>query len=154
VNASLGPDSAELLELEPEECYRLLAGHEIGRLGVNAEHYPLIFPVNYALDRDVIVVRTHAGTMLEAAAHANVTFEVDEIDRRTRTGWSVLVRGLAEELTSAHRAELIERTTRSGVKPWVPGEHERWMRIIPQGISGRRIVAAELPPPFGQSAYL
>ena len=57
---------------------------------MNAEHYPLIFPVNYALDRDVIVVRTHAGTMLEAAAHANVTFEVDEIDRRTRTGWSVL----------------------------------------------------------------
>jgi hypothetical protein len=148
------PDTPKLLELDAEECHRLLSGHEIGRLGVFAEHYPLIFPVTYVLDRDVIVVRTHAGTKLEAASHANVTFEVDEIDRRSHTGWSVLVRGLAEELTSAHRAELIERTTRSGVEPWAPGEHERWLRIIPQGISGRRIVPAELPPPFGPSAYL
>jgi uncharacterized protein len=95
VTVSATPDSgfATLLELEAEECYRLLAGHEIGRLGVFAEHYPLIFPVNYALDRgDVIVVRTHAGTMLAAASHANVTFEVDDIDRRRRSGWSVLVR--------------------------------------------------------------
>jgi nitroimidazol reductase NimA-like FMN-containing flavoprotein (pyridoxamine 5'-phosphate oxidase superfamily) len=155
VSATPDPGSATLLELEAEECYRLLAGHEIGRLGVFAEHYPLIFPVNYALDRgDVIVVRTHAGTMLAAGSRANVTFEVDDIDRRRRSGWSVLVRGLAEELTSAHRAELIERTTHSGVRPWAPGEHERWMRIIPHGISGRRIVPADLPPPFGPSAYL
>jgi hypothetical protein len=94
------------------------------------------------------------GLLARGLHTAIVTFEVDEIDRRTRTGWSVLVRGLAEELSSAHRAELIERTTHSGVKPWAPGEHERWLRIIPQGISGRRIVPAELPPPFGQSAYL
>ena len=155
MSAAPDPGAATLLEMEAEECYRLLAGHEIGRLGVFAEHYPLIFPVNYALDRgDVIVVRTHAGTMLAAASHANVTFEVDDIDRRRRSGWSVLVRGLAEELTSAHRAELIERTTHSGARPWAPGVRERWMRIIPHGISGRRIVPADLPPPFGPSAYL
>ena len=145
--------SPRLVELDGEECYRLLATHEIGRLGVNAEHYPLIFPVNYALDRGVLVIRTHPGTKLTAAGQANVSFEVDEIDRRTRTGWSVLVRGLAEELTSAHGAELIERTRRSGVQPWAPGEHGRWMRIIPQGISGRRIVPGELPPPFEPGAY-
>jgi uncharacterized protein len=144
----------ELAELDADECYRLLATHEIGRLGVNAEHYPLIFPVNYALDREVIVIRTHPGTKLTAAGHASVTFEVDEIDRRTRTGWSVLVRGLAEEVTDAHRAELVERTRASGVRPWAPGEHGRWMRIIPQGISGRRIVPGELPPPFGPGGYL
>ena len=69
------PTRPELAELEAEECYRLLATHELGRVGVNAEHYPLIFPVNYALDRGVIVIRTHPGTMLSAAGHANVTFE-------------------------------------------------------------------------------
>jgi nitroimidazol reductase NimA-like FMN-containing flavoprotein (pyridoxamine 5'-phosphate oxidase superfamily) len=148
------PRSTELVEIDAEECYRLLALHEIGRLGVNAEHYPLIFPVNYALDRDVIVVRTHPGTKLAAAGHANVSFEVDEIDRRTRSGWSVLVRGLAEELTSAHRTELVEPTRASGVQPWAPGEHGRWMRIIPQAISGRRIVPGELPLPFGPGGYL
>jgi uncharacterized protein len=146
--------SPQLQELSAEECYRLLATHEIGRLGVNAGHYPLIFPVNYALDRDVVVVRTHPGTMLAAAGHANVTFEVDDIDRRTRSGWSVLVRGLAEEVTDEHRAELVERTRASGAAPWAPGEHGRWLRIIPQGVSGRRIVPGELPPPFEPGAYL
>jgi uncharacterized protein len=89
-----------------DDCYRLLATQQIGRLGVNAEHYPLIFPVNYALDQGVIVIRTNAGIKLAAADHANVTFEVDQIDERTRSGWSVLVRGLAEEVTSEHRTEL------------------------------------------------
>jgi uncharacterized protein len=54
-----------------------LAPQQIGRLGVNAEHYLLVFPVNYALDHGVIVIRTDAGTKLAAADHANVTFEVD-----------------------------------------------------------------------------
>ena len=148
------PTSAEFAELEAEECYRLLATHDVGRLGVNAEHYPLIFPVNYALDRGVIVIRTHPGTKLAAAGHANVTFEVDDIDRRTRSGWSVLVRGLAEEVTSAHDAQLIERTVASGVQPWAPGTRGRWLRVIPQGISGRRIAPGELPPPFGPNGYL
>lgn len=148
------PGSPELVELDAEQCYRLLATHEIGRLGVNAEHFPLIFPVNYALDRDAIVVRTQPGTKLTTAGHANVTFEVDDIDRRTRSGWSVLVRGLAEEVTSAHRAELIERTRASEVRPWAPGEHGHWLRIIPQAISGRRIVPGELPPLFGPGGYL
>jgi nitroimidazol reductase NimA-like FMN-containing flavoprotein (pyridoxamine 5'-phosphate oxidase superfamily) len=145
---------ARMQELTGDECYRLLATQQIGRLGVNAEHYPLIFPVNYALDRArVIVVRTHPGTKLAAADHANVTFEVDEIDQRTRSGWSVLVRGLAEEVTSAHRAELVERTRSSGAQPWAPGEHGRWLRIIPHAISGRRIVPGELPPPFEDASY-
>ena len=140
--------------LTDDECYVLLATQQIGRLGVNAEHYPLIFPVNYALDQCVVVVRTHPGTKLAAADHANVTFEVDHIDPISRSGWSVLIRGLAEEVTGAHRAELIERTHATGVKPWAPGEHGHWVRIIPHDVSGRRIVPGELPPPFEPGAYL
>jgi hypothetical protein len=147
-------DDPELVELDDDECYRLLATHDVGRLAVNAEHYPLVFPVNYALDRGVIVIRTRTGTKLRAAGHANVAFEVDEIDRRTRTGWSVLVRGLAEEVTGAHGAELVERTRSAGARPWAPGEHERWVRVIPQAISGRRIVPGALSPPFELGAYL
>lgn len=137
-----------------DDCYRLLATQQIGRLGVNAEHYPLIFPVNYALDQGVIVIRTNAGTKLAAADHANVTFEVDQIDERTRSGWSVLVRGLAEEVTSEHRTELIERTKATGVEPWAPGDRGHWMRLIPQDISGRWIVPGQLPPAFEPQAYL
>jgi uncharacterized protein len=128
-----------------EECYRLLATQEVGRLGLNAEHYPLILPVNYALDGTTLVIRTHAGTILRAAEHANVTFEVDDIDRRTRSGWSVLVRGQAEEVGAEHRAEIVARTLRAGVEPWAPGEKGHWLRLITHQISGRRIVPGELP---------
>jgi nitroimidazol reductase NimA-like FMN-containing flavoprotein (pyridoxamine 5'-phosphate oxidase superfamily) len=149
-----GSTAPALEVLDGDECYRLLATQQIGRLGVNAEHYPLIFPVNYGLDGDVIVLRVGAGTKLAAADHANVTFEVDEIDQRSRSGWSVLVRGLAEEVTTEHRADLIRRTEDTGVTPWAPGEHGHWLRLIPQDISGRRIVPGRLPPPFEDASYL
>lgn len=132
----------------------MLATQQIGRLGVNAEHYPLIFPVNYGLDRGVIVIRTGTGSKPAAADHADVTVEVDDIDQRTRSGWSVLVRGLAEEVTGGHRAELVERTKAAAVEPWAPGDRGRWLRLIPQQISGRRVTPGELPPAFEPGAYL
>jgi nitroimidazol reductase NimA-like FMN-containing flavoprotein (pyridoxamine 5'-phosphate oxidase superfamily) len=145
---------ASLAILPASECYELLGTHEVGRIGVNSEHYPLIFPVNYALDGTTIVIRTAPGTKLTAASHANVTFEVDDIDRRSRSGWSVLVRGLAEEVGAEHRPELVARTLATGVTPWAPGEHGNWLRIIPHHISGRRIVPGELPPAVDPRAYL
>jgi nitroimidazol reductase NimA-like FMN-containing flavoprotein (pyridoxamine 5'-phosphate oxidase superfamily) len=146
--------AGELQVLSSQECMTLLASHEIGRLGVNAEDYPVIFPVNYGVDHGVIVIRTDAGSKLSSASHANVTFEVDDIDRRRRSGWSVLVKGLAEEVTAEHRAELIERTRTAAVEPWAPGEHGHWLRLIPHAVSGRRIVPGELPPIFERGAYL
>jgi hypothetical protein len=85
---------------------------------------------------------------------SQLTFEVDQIDQQTRSGWSVLVRGLAEEVTSEHRDELIERTKASGVEPWAPGHRGHWIRLIPHSISGRRIVPGELAPAFEPGAYL
>src|SRR3954471_3662002 len=114
---SMTSTAGSLDVIPAEECYELLATHEVGRIGVTAEHHPLIIPVNYGMDGRTIVIRTHPGTTLSAAAHANVAFEVDEIDRTTRTGWSVLVRGLAEEVGPEHRTELVARTHASGVQP-------------------------------------
>lgn len=129
-----------------EECYRLLATAQVGRLGVNAENYPLILPANYGLDHGVIVIRTDPGTPIAAASHQNVTFEVDEIDPRTGTGWSVLVRGLAEEVSPEHGTELVERTKAAAVQPWAPGERARWLRLIPHDVSGRRLVVEQDVP--------
>lgn len=143
-------DAGKALEvLDGEECYRLLGTQDLGRLGVNAEHYPLIFPVNYALDHGTVVFRTSPGTKLASLNHANVTFEVDSIDRASRTGWSVLVRGLAEEVGTKHDAALVQRTIDSNVTPWAPGEREHWVRIIPHKVTGRRIVLGEQSPSLG-----
>jgi uncharacterized protein len=149
-----GPPDATMQVIPTEECYRLLATQEIGRIGVNAEHYPLILPVNYAVDGTTLVIRTRPGTILRAAEHANVTFEVDQIAPQTRSGWSVLVRGQAEEVGAEHRAELVARTHSTGVQPWAPGEHGNWLRVIAHDVSGRRIVPGELPPAVDPRAYL
>ena len=153
-NAAAGDPRPTMQVIAADECYRLLATQELGRLGVIAEHYPLIVPVNYGLDGTTVVIRTHPGTTLSAASHANVTFEVDDIDRSTRSGWSVLVRGLAEEVGAEHRADLVARTHATGLEPWAPGEHGNWLRLIPQHISGRRIVPGQLPPPVDPRGYL
>jgi uncharacterized protein len=145
---------AALQVIPAEECYRLLATQEIGRIGVNAEHYPLILPVTYALDGTTIVFRTGSGIILQAAEHANVTFEVDHVDRSTRSGWSVLVRGQAEAVGAAHRDELVASTRATGVEPWAPGDRGTWLRLIAHDVSGRRIVPGELPPAVDPRAYL
>ncbi|MGY1638783.1 hypothetical protein ACI78V_19215 [Geodermatophilus sp. SYSU D00742] len=86
--------------------------------------------------------------------HADVTSEVDEIDRRTRSAGSVLVRGRAEEVGEAHRAELVARTRATGLEPWAPGDAGHWLRLIPHAVTGRRTVPGELPPAVDPRAYL
>lgn len=141
--------------LTSDECYGLLGTREIGRLGVLAEQYPLIIPMNYAMDEGIIVVRSRPGLKLSSAQHANVTFQVDDINERTRGGWSVLVRGQAEEVSTDHSPEIIDRTEQTNLKPWAPGADFHWVRIIPHGISGRRISPGlDRQWEFGTAAYM
>ena len=54
-------------------------------------------PVTFAVLDHAVVLRTAADTRLAAAADGAVrAFEVDEVDPVTRTGWSVVVTGVAE----------------------------------------------------------
>jgi hypothetical protein len=119
---------------------------------VNAEHHPLVFPVNYGMDGDTIVLRTAPGTELSAAAHANVTFEVDSIDQVARRGWSWSARWPRRSPTPT--APTWCGTHATDVRPWAPGEHGHWLRLIPHDVTGRRIVPGELPPPVDPRAYL
>ena len=71
------------------------------------------------------------------------------------TGWARRLRsGLAEEVGTEHRAELVERTHASGAEPWAPGEHGNWLRIIPHEVTGRRIVPGQLLWGVDDRAYL
>jgi len=128
-------------EIGKAECFWLLAGHRLGRLAVVDDLGPVIFPVNYLLDRHMIVIRTSEGTKLQAAAGGRkVAFEVDGADELTRTGWSVLVRGEATQVTGG--AEL-ERLRSLPLIPWAPGDRTRYLRILPAAVTGRRILAPD-----------
>ena len=138
------PADVTMHVIPAEECYVLLGTQEIGRLGLIAGHYPLIFPVNYALDGTTLVIRTHAGTILQAAEHANVTFEIDEIDRRARSGWRCAGPRSGRGGRGGPPCRTRGQHACRGVEPWAPGDKGHWLRIIPHEISGRRIVPGEL----------
>jgi uncharacterized protein len=124
-------------ELDEDECRRLLAEHHLGRLAIPDFGGPVIFPVNYVVDRDLVVFRTGPGSKLDAATEReSVAFEVDAVDEGTRTGWSVVVRGTLAELTDP--ADLA-RLRALPLYPWAPGEKARYVRVRPSSVTGRRI---------------
>ena len=93
--------------LDRDACLQLLAEDEVGRLGVITAGTPRIFPVNYALDGDAVVLLTADGTKLRDGMRAPACFEVDDFDREARQGWSVLV--VWECQTRARKRESLRR---------------------------------------------
>lgn len=124
--------------LTDEEALELLAGAEVGRVGVTMGALPAIFPVNYRVIDGAVVFRTGPGSKLRAATNgAVVAFEVDDHDRAERTGWSVLVVGRAEVV---HDLDVTLKALDAGLEPLADGERGAIVRIEPTFVSGRRIV--------------
>jgi nitroimidazol reductase NimA-like FMN-containing flavoprotein (pyridoxamine 5'-phosphate oxidase superfamily) len=126
-------------ELTKGECFERLAQEHLGRVAVVDDRGPIVFPVNFVLDRHMVVFRTDAGTKLDAACRGSrVAFEIDGTDAAAHTGWSVVVRGEAVEVTGP--AELA-RLRQQPQDPWAPGAKTHYVRILPAALTGRRISA-------------
>jgi len=122
-----------------DECIELLSGSDVGRLVVVEDGRPLIFPVNYAMDGDAPVFRTAPGTKLWTSARSPVAFEVDEVNAAAQSGWSVIVHGIAQEITAFDSADLQARVYGLPVHPWAAGDKPVFVRVAPRLITGRRI---------------
>ena len=122
--------------LDEATCIELLESTPIGRIGFSTEDELLVLPVNFKWYENSIVFRTLEGQKLAAAAeHQHVCFEVDRWDPDRRTGWSVVVQGVAREVTNW--AEDV-RLDQIGLFPWAKAEWRPiWVRIDPTMISGR-----------------
>ena len=132
------PEASEkLVALAEAECVRLLRSHDLGRIAlVDPKVHPLIFPVNYVFDEGVVVFRTGPGTKLDLVAGVPVTFEIDGWAPNAGIGWSVLVKGIAHDITNPR--DRLERMHRWPVRPAAPGVKEHWIGIWPTEITGRR----------------
>ena len=131
--------ASQLRELTKAECFELLANEHLGRLAVVDDRGPIVFPVNYVLDRHTVVFRTEEGTKVHAASRGSrACFEVDVTDATTQTGWSVVVRGEVTEVTDP--AELA-RLRELPLQTWAPGARNRYVRFLPAVLTGRRIGA-------------
>ena len=121
------------------ECWSLLETQSVGRLAVAIRNHPDIFPVNYLVDDETIIFRTNPGMKLAAAiAGECVAFEVDEHDPESGVGWSVVVTGEAREVK---RLDDLVRIEELPLTPAAPGHKNRWVRIHPLSVTGRRIPA-------------
>jgi uncharacterized protein len=122
--------------LDETECYVLLRGRTLGRVAVKLAEDLVILPVYYAVMDDDIVYRTAPGTKLDAAVlRTKAAFEVDGAS----PGWSVLVRGHAEEI----RAPAEQQRARQLLgNDWPAGERDQLVRIRAEQVTGRRLPPA------------
>jgi nitroimidazol reductase NimA-like FMN-containing flavoprotein (pyridoxamine 5'-phosphate oxidase superfamily) len=123
--------------LSPDECFLLLGSRSLGRIAFNADGQPEIFPINYAMEGRIVVFRTAPGTKLDLVPKARLAFEVDDWDPTLGLGWSVVVKGLAEEVTR-NLGRTADHIRIAPVHPVAPGERWHWLAIQPLEVSGRR----------------
>ncbi len=127
-----------LVELGPEECWRLIRPGGVGRVVVPGSPAPAAILVNYTLHEDAVVFRTASGTTLTRHLDEPVGFEVDHVDEAMKEGWSVLVTG---------QGHLVDApaSSRAGVSdtegPWAGGRRDVSVRLRVDTITGRRIHA-------------
>ncbi|MFT3852700.1 MAG: pyridoxamine 5'-phosphate oxidase family protein [Ilumatobacteraceae bacterium] len=132
--------------LDLDECWELIgvaAVTGVGRVGFTGADGPQVLPVNFAVARRSIVLRTAGSTMLAAlGTGSDVAFEVDHLQPGHRTGWSVVVHGRMWPLHDPDRL-LDDDVLR--LHPWAAGNRDQWLRIVPGSVTGRAICRRRLP---------
>ncbi|MCV7063251.1 pyridoxamine 5'-phosphate oxidase family protein [Mycolicibacterium vaccae] len=127
----------ELEVLERDQCLDLLQTVHVGRLVFTEQALPAVQPVNFRLWHGEIMIRVAGGEKLAAATdNVVVAFEADELDPDLRAGWSVTVVGHAQLITDANDLAKLSGIT---LQPWVTGPHDRYVRVLTERVTGRRL---------------
>ena len=129
-----------LAELSADECRQLLMSHRprLGRLAFVDDGWPLVFPMNYLADGDLIYFRTAPGSKLLAALRVQqVTFQIDHVDAVWEEGWSVLAFGRLRMLTDE---EELADVRQWALRPWAGGDRPHYLRMDLASLTGRRLV--------------
>ncbi len=89
-------------EIPAWACRELMGSTLVGRVAFVDADGPVVLPVNFVLDGNTVLFCTSsANTVGRHLDSATVAFEVDEFDGITKSGWSVLVRGVASFVSAA-----------------------------------------------------
>ena len=98
-------DGLEVRQLAEDECWRRLSEGGVACLGLNAPgEAPVLRPVNFAVDGDVVIVRTGEGRIMDTARRCDAaSLLLHGIDKFEHTGWSVVASGILHERESDTR---------------------------------------------------
>lgn len=144
MTTSATPHPSRLGDLTEAECWALLHRSGMGRLATAADLEADIFPVNYLVHGESLLMRTAPGTKLDQLKHApSVAFETDGHD--SERYWSVVIRGHAKRLDD--QAEIIHSGVLELVS-WVPTEKHEFIKITPTAVVGRAVERAR----FGKAS--
>ena len=165
-----GPDGPTLttvddeweLTLEPldvEECWEAVfsATPSIGRIAFIDDEGQQLLPVNYAVARRSIVVRTTWDSKLSqlsrqsAGGGGAAAFEVDHIDAGRHTGWSVMIQG---RVWPINRPDEPIPDDRIQLRPWAAGDRDCWIRLVPTSVTGRTVARRRTSHPTGPLPYM
>jgi nitroimidazol reductase NimA-like FMN-containing flavoprotein (pyridoxamine 5'-phosphate oxidase superfamily) len=128
-----------LATLSADECRALLVTHrpQLGRLAFIAGDWPLVLPMNFAVDGNVVYFRSAAGSKLDAAVRCDrVAFQVDHVDEVWEEGWSLLACG---HLRVVDDPDELAQVRRLPLRPWAGGDRPYFLRLQIVSLSGRRI---------------
>jgi nitroimidazol reductase NimA-like FMN-containing flavoprotein (pyridoxamine 5'-phosphate oxidase superfamily) len=128
-------------ELGHDECLALMSTQRLGRLGVVVDGVPLVIPMGFVLDGETVVLQTNQGVKTLHAPLTTISFEVDHVDWDNEVGWSVLIQGIGEDISTAidERSEALRALSSHS---WAPPPADRWLTIVPRVITGRRVRAS------------
>lgn len=131
-------DRLGLEVLTTADCWSLLAGTPVGRIGFIHGGEPVVLPVTFSVTGRTIVFRTGLGSKMSAAYTGQiVAFEIDGWDAEAHTGWSVLASG---RLETVHAKEAVAQFEATHLVPWLSSARDGvWMRIAIEQVSGRRL---------------
>lgn len=118
--------------MDRRTCLMLLSTNTVGRLALSGDE-PFVVPVNFVVVDDHIVFRTEPSSHAAQSVGTAVAFEVDAVDIGHEAGWSVIVRGLLQDLTG----RIEEDPKAQQLHTWAPGEKSRWLGIHVGEMSGR-----------------
>lgn len=114
---------------------RVAAECGIGRVAINGDRSPYVIPVNFTMVGGGIVIRLGTGWAAYHLDGAAVTFEADQFAASRRTGWSVVVEGVARVVPYDDVGRLGANLPTPIVK--VPGV--RVFEIVPFKVTGRSV---------------
>ena len=131
-------DTRPLAHLDPDECWRLMGSHGVGRGVFTGDTHTQIVPTTYDAASGTAYFRAPTFGELARRVHGHTaSLQVDDIDRSTFTGWSVLMTGTAHRVKDATTVASLWSLGRPDA--WYPGPQTQWIALPVDTLRGQRV---------------
>lgn len=131
-------DTRLFAHLDAGECWRLVGDHGIGRVVFAGDTWTQIVPTTYDAVNGTAYFRAPTfGELARRVDGHTASLQVDDLDRDTLTGWSVLMTGTAHRVEDA--ATVASLWSLGRPHAWFPGKQTQWIALPVDTMRGQRV---------------